>query len=300
MSASGLGKHVALVTRHIRNLRGGSQPILAEASDGCVYVVKFADNLQGPHLPFNESMGTELYRACGLPVAPWRPLLVTDSFLERNPACYLETPEGRRKRASGLCFGSRYLGGKNQRAFEVLPGAFFQRVRNAEDFWRAWLVDICAGHSDNRQAIFREEADRQLEAVFVDFGHMFGGAAGSDPNRPFRVSRYQDGRIYPPISMNFLKKVRGITDNLEMDRLWRQLGALPEEWKRKSAIENFTRCLDRLSSVSILEDTWRAITESHRVITCEKPRPHGRRKSSDTILHPGVHAQPSERRAVAC
>lgn len=296
MSASGLG----LVTRHIRNLRGGSQPILAEASDGFVYVVKFTDNLQGPHLPFNESMATELYRACGLPVAPWRPLLVTDSFLDRNPACRLETPEGRRKRAPGLCFGSRYLGGKDKRLFEVLPGAFFRRVRNAEDFWRAWLVDICAGHSDDRQAIFRERADRQLEAVFVDFGHMFGGAAGSDPIRPFRASRYRDERIYPPISTSLLKKVRGIADNLETDRLWRRLGVLPEEWKSESAIENFTRCLDRLSSVSILEDTLRAMAANQQVTACEKPRPHCRRKPVNAILHPGVHAQPSERRAVAC
>ncbi len=63
-----LGKDPVVVTQYVRNLRGGSQPILARASDGFLYVVKFANNLQGPNLLFNESAGSELYLACGLPI----------------------------------------------------------------------------------------------------------------------------------------------------------------------------------------------------------------------------------------
>ena len=54
-----LGKKTIAVTRHIQKLRGGSQPILAEASDGRLYVVKFANNPQGANLLFNESMGRD-------------------------------------------------------------------------------------------------------------------------------------------------------------------------------------------------------------------------------------------------
>ena len=90
-----LGSSIGLVKQYIRNLRGGSQPILARASDGLLYVVKFNNNLQGANLPFNESAGTELYRGCGLAVPSWRPLLVSDAFLDRNPDCWMHTPEGR-------------------------------------------------------------------------------------------------------------------------------------------------------------------------------------------------------------
>jgi hypothetical protein len=92
---SDLGRKAALAAKFVCNLRGGSQPILVEASDGLLYVAKFTDNLQGPNLPFNESIGSELYRACGLAVPLWKPLLVTDDFLDQNPGCWLQTAAGR-------------------------------------------------------------------------------------------------------------------------------------------------------------------------------------------------------------
>src|SRR5580698_1050275 len=117
-----LAKDLALVAGDARSLRGGSQPILAHATDGLVYVVKFANNLQGPNLLFNESAGYELYRACGLPVPDWTPLWVTDSFLDGNRDCWMQTPEGRLRPSSGLCFGSLFLGQKGDRLFEIVPG----------------------------------------------------------------------------------------------------------------------------------------------------------------------------------
>jgi hypothetical protein len=116
-----LVRDFVLATRYIRNLRGGSQPILAQASDGLLYVVKFTNNIQGANLPFNESIGTELYRACKLRVPAWKPVLVTDSFLDQNPDCWMQTPKGRLRPDSGLCFGSRFLGGDGIRLLEVLP-----------------------------------------------------------------------------------------------------------------------------------------------------------------------------------
>jgi hypothetical protein len=107
-----LGENHVSVQRHVRNLNGGSQPILAQASNGLFYVVKFINNLQGPNLLFNESIGSELYRACGLSVPSWEPLIVSESFIESNPGCWMQTPEGRRRPASGLCFGSRFSSGK--------------------------------------------------------------------------------------------------------------------------------------------------------------------------------------------
>src|ERR1017187_5416922 len=109
-----LGKDFVFLTQYIRKLRGGSQPILAEASDGHTYVVKFANNLQGPNVLFNESAGSELYCAFGLPVPEWRPVTASEDFLDKNPDCWMQTPEGRLRPASGLCFGSRFLAENGQ------------------------------------------------------------------------------------------------------------------------------------------------------------------------------------------
>ena len=125
------GKELVFLTHYIRNLRGGSQPVLAKASDGHTYVVKFANNLQGPNVLFNEGAGSELYRAFGLPVPEWRPVTASEDFLDKNPDCWMQTPEGRLRPASGLCFGSRFLAENGQRLLEILPRSSFERVRNS-------------------------------------------------------------------------------------------------------------------------------------------------------------------------
>ena len=76
------------ISRFVRRLPGSSQAILAEADDGELYVVKFLNNLQGPNLLFNETIGTELYHLARIPVPRYRGLMVTASFLDQNPSCY--------------------------------------------------------------------------------------------------------------------------------------------------------------------------------------------------------------------
>lgn len=296
---SSLSKPFALVTRYIRSLRGGSQPVLAEASDGNVYVVKFTDNLQGPHLPFNECMGTELYRACGLPVAPWKTLQVTDSFLDQTPACWFETPEGRQRPAPGLCFASRFLGGGGTRLFEILPGSYFQRVTNAADFWLAQVLDVCARHSDSRQAIFCEGLSERLYAVFIDFGHMFAGATGSDENPHTQASWYRDERIYPHVSPRFLLTLRRILDSVDVDQLWRLLDLVPAEWRTMSATQHFNECIDRLSDGKFLNTTFETMVKSHQLIEREELLPGCERKPALSILHPGILSDTRGRRVVA-
>lgn len=129
-----LVKDSTFVTRHIRNLKGRSQPILVQASDGLLYVIKFIDNPQGPNLLFNECMGSELYHSFGLTVPSWKPILVTDSFLDQNPACWKQDMDGLGRPKAGLCFGSRFLGGDGIRLLEIIPGSSFSRVRNQDSF----------------------------------------------------------------------------------------------------------------------------------------------------------------------
>jgi len=244
---SALDEKYAFATRFIRKLRGGSQPILVEASDGFKYVLKFGNNLQGSNVLFNDAMGTELYRAAGLPVPFWKPLNVTEAFLHRTPGCWLETSKGPLKPTSGLCFGSRYLGRAGVTLWEILPRLSFSRVVNTGDFHLAWLLDICAAHTDNRQAVFEDRVDG-IHAVFVDHGHMFSGPDGISVRPNFRASAYLDTRIYERNS-----KIAETVLNLDVDTLWKRAKQLPIEWLTDMALRSFSECLGVLADAKKLQ-----------------------------------------------
>jgi hypothetical protein len=289
----------AFLTRFVRKLRGKSQPILTGASDGQLYVVKFANNLQGPNLLFNEAIGTQLYRLFGLPVPDWRPLLVPDSFLDQNPGCWIETPEGRLRPCSGMCFGSRFLGGEDIKLFEILPGNWLKRVRNLCDFWLAWLVDIAAGYADYRQAIFRQRNNGVMDAVFIDHGHMFGGPKGEQPVH-LKASPYLDVRAYPRVSSEHILSLQKLVADVDVERLWLEVRRLPDGWKTESAISRFAGCLQALSTHSLLN------------FLIEPPifdyacRANGiafedaqlRRTPKDSVLRPGLQASGRRRHII--
>jgi hypothetical protein len=225
--------------------------MLVQASDGHLYVVKFTNNLQGPNLPFNEAMGTELYRAGQLPIPTWLPLLVSPAFLNQNPGCWIQTETGRLRPSPGICFGSRFLGESGQRLLEILPGTSFAKIHNRMSFWQAWMVDVCAQHADNRQAIFIERSS-ELEPVFMDHGHLFGGADGNKQPQPL-ASRYLDPRIYQPLlkrDVRALKMMRPV----DVDRLWHMADNLPDEWKSRSALNNFALCMNKLATLGYLAE----------------------------------------------
>lgn len=290
-------KRLTEVTRFVRKLRGGSQPILVEASDGLLYVAKFADNLQGSNLAFNESMGCGLYRAYGLRVPAWKPLQLTRSFIARHPECWFETERGLVKPAPGLCFGSLYLGTEGTRLLEILPETGYRTIHNRARFWLAWLVDICAGHADNRQVVFVQDAENKFEAHFIDMGHMFGGPKGN--MRPHYISsRYLDARIYPTITFRQVHTFCRALESVDTDKLWQQAGALPEEWKTASALRGFGRCLQRLSDTALAHNLLNAMIElngrgigidhCNSQIGC----------SSASVLRFGVQAETAESGAV--
>lgn len=285
---SAVGKDFANLTHYISDLRGGSQPILAQASDGQLYVVKFTNNLQGANLSFNESMGSELYRACKLPVPAWKPLMVTDAFLQKNPGCWMQSPEGRLRPDAGLCFGSRFLGGDGIRLLEILPGTAFRRIRNRKSFWLAWIIDICAEHADNRQAVFQLDAERQLNAFFVDHGHLFGGPKGEQ--RPhFQASRYLDSRIYLSLSSKEILDLQGIVGSLDADQLWKKIRELPSDWKTVSALTNFEEALNRLSKADLLRkilDTIEDAVKQANGFKCSESQ--NEQKARCEVLHSGV------------
>jgi hypothetical protein len=284
------GREPALLVHCVQKLRGGSQPVLAAANDGQLYVVKFTNNLQGPNLAFNESMGTELYRICGLPVPSWRAILVTASFIDQNPGCWIETAEGKLRPKEGVCFGSQFLCTEDSRLLEILPGKSFNRVCNRNDFWLAWLLDVCADHSDNRQAIFRQDRDGILDPFFIDHGHMFGGPRG-DHRVHFRVPRYLDARVYPDVSSKLITSLRRSVASVDADLLWECARALPDDWKTASALDKFVETLETLSSPRLIEGAIETMLDSHRRmsgIEINDLQCGGSAKGS--VLRPGIQA----------
>jgi len=239
----------------ICKLRGGSQPILVEGTNGVLYVLKFSDNPQGPNVPFNEVAGAELFHACGLPVPGWDPLLLTDEFIDSNRDCWpVVEAEPRRPRA-GLCFASRFLGSQNQQLIEILPGSAFNRIRNRAHFWLAWFIDICCEHIDNRQAIFLRDSEGWLHASFIDSGHLLSGARGdSKPN--FWSPRYLDPRIYNGISSLDIAKYRRVLFTLNADAVFARILEMPQDWQLPSAVAALTRCLSRIANRQFANVIW--------------------------------------------
>jgi len=195
---------------------------------------------------FNEAAGTALYRSLTLPVARWQALHATREFIERYRAWWSAADGRSGIPQPGLCFGSHYLGNRENRLLEILPSTGFKRVEHRSLFWRAWLVDVCAQHADNRQAVFLEQQLRTYRPVFIDHGHMFSGShGGKQPH--FCASRYLDPRIYPLLDEDLCLCLDRLLHS-KTEALWQEIQAIPDEWKSQSSLRAFADCLQTIST----------------------------------------------------
>jgi hypothetical protein len=253
---------LAPACRIVRKLRGGSQPLLIQALDGFYYVVKFLNNPQGVNVLFNEVAGTELYRACGLSVRPWKFIMVGDDLLDRATDHWIETRNGRnRPSTKSLAFGSRVVAGSEGTLNEIIAGRY-GRLVNRDEFWMAWLIDSCAGHSDGRQALFAELEDRSIKAFFIDFGHLFSGPDG-EALKTTPARSYFDFRVYPDISLQGISRLRSAARNLDVAALRNRFALVPEEWRTESAETAFSQCLERLSDAAVVRRFIEQILDAH-------------------------------------
>ncbi len=237
--------------RFIRKLRGGSQPILIMGSDGLAYVTKFANNLQGPDVLFNEVLGTEIYRQVGLPVPEWKMVHVSDAFINDNPDAWIESREGLRKPAAGWCFGSQFVGSENSRTLEILPRNYFNKIQNRLDFTKAFVVDTLCGHDDGRQAIFHEESSGRLKAYFIDHGYIFGGTTRHALPQ-LRTALYFDLEIYADSEIGSADEILDALKSLDASALEKIVDELPSSWKTDSALLRFESFIKRISDRSEL------------------------------------------------
>ena len=250
------------VERFVRKLRGGSQPVLVEASDGLLYVLKFRNNLQGANLAFNESIGAQIYKAFALPVPTWKPLVLSTDFVDQTPGCWMETMDGRLRPEPGICFASRFLGQRGARLLEILPGTSFRHVVNRNCFWLAWVVDICCEHTDNRQALFVDGPEGRLHTWFIDMGHLFGGAGGEPQTRHFARSRYLEPRVYAKIGSEEMAGFYRMMRSLDVDGLWRASRILPRDWVSATAMRMFFSSLDTLANADLCYEILQVLVDT--------------------------------------
>jgi hypothetical protein len=172
------------------------------------------------------------------------------------------------------------------------------RVRSRENFWLAWMIDICANHADNRQAIFTEDAGGGLNANFVDFGHLFGGPKG-ELHLPFLASRYLDPRIYQSISLKTQHDIRTVAVSIEADQLWQRVHALSDDWTTAALFESFAESLDKLSNANLLRNVFDTMVDAfQRTGKFEQDKQHNGRKPPEKVLCHGVQATGVERRLI--
>lgn len=246
------GNKCVEAVQFVKRLRGMSQAILVQGSDGMFYVVKFPDNLECPNVAFNESMGSAVFNSCGVPVPGWEPVRISGEFLDRNPGSWLVTPEGARRPGEGWGYGSRFLGLPGTPLREILPGSSFGRISNRLDFWKTWVLDVLCEHADNRQALFLREENGLLNAIFIDHGHLFGGPRGM-LNPSFRASQYLDPRIYFPVTAEECGEIMATLKRIDPGELMRTFRTLPDRWITPTATVRFERFLDRLADQPLLK-----------------------------------------------
>ena len=262
-------------------MQGASRPVMAQASDGHHYIVKLTGDDTDTYLNFNESAGTELFSACGLSVAPWACLELTRDMIEQTRKRWPDVVENHPNLKPGLYCGTRYLGTAGTRVFEALPAEDLRRVTNRTSFWLAWLLDVCAEQSQNRQAVFVENAEKKITAYFVDHSGLFGGC-GLNQRRDLDGSRNKDEQIYVHLRPSEIEAIPQVLYKANWEQLRKRIDALPEAWRSPASLSAFEDCLSRMSDLVFLEDTMQAIDRAHRF--CPRILFGGRRLPAHTPL----------------
>jgi len=238
---------------------------MVRANDGHFYVVKSISSVDRNNGLFNEVAGYKIFRRIGLPVPEWRPMLITQSFLDETQALRERDGAIGKRLEPGVWFASRFAGRSDDTVFEVLPGSWIAQVKKRTNFWLAWIADICAAHTDNRQAVFARGGDGTVVTYFIDHDNLLGGRTGCEEPH-FRASRYLDGRVYDRLTDDRISAILASTTEMNVDGLWREMRDIPQEWQSSMAFHALGSCLERLASADFVLDALHLAASNSRPI----------------------------------
>jgi len=182
-------------------MRGGAQSQLMLGADGQLWVVKFQNNPQHLRVLANELIATRLAEAIGLTVPATDVIEVTEWLIANSPEMVVDVARGARERcASGLQFGSQFVGGGPGRVLDYLPEEQLSEVRNVAEFAGMLLIDKWTGNANGRQAVFsRKVRERKYKATFIDQGYCFHAGEWKFADSPLR-GIYSRNTVYAGIT----------------------------------------------------------------------------------------------------
>jgi hypothetical protein len=240
--------------RFIRKMRGGSQSLLMQCTDGQYVIVKMFGNPQGPNVLANEFIGTAVSSAAGLPVTQGRPVYLSNEFIDQNPALWFETENGPRRPEAGLHFGSSFIGESNgiYRPTDYISRSRVSSIQNRAAFLGMYIMDVWANHQDSRQAILLANPEREFEVCFIDHGHMFAGPHWEFSHRPglaYHLERSIYSNLWHP---DQVAEWISHFDTVLPDALSHAISLLPAEWYKGEINRLCEVLMDRLANLEKL------------------------------------------------
>jgi len=239
------GSEVVSAVGAIRKMGLSSRSILIHACDGNQYVLKTAAGSTCAESSFREALGSELATLVGLPIPRWKPICVSESFMESSAHLWPQgNTEARCNPSSGYYFGSeRVGGGANERLYDYLPHSWMNRIANRADFIGMLLLGSWANTANHRQVVFVHDiASSKVRAVFIGHGAMFSSLMTTLLHPA--EGRYSDRRIYDDCWSEetftcWKEKIVSITQS----SLRRLFFRIPDQWQNGYRQDQLVSCL---------------------------------------------------------
>jgi hypothetical protein len=217
----------------VRRMRGGAQSQLMLGADGHLWVVKFQNNPQHLRVLANELIATRLAEAVGLSVPQSDVVDVSPWLIANSSEMMMELGRGRREPcASGLQFGSRFVGGLMPgQVVDYLPEPQMDEVRNLDEFAGMLVVDKWTGNCNGRQAVFeRKPRERRYKAIFIDQGFCFNAGEWTFPDSPLR-GVFPRNQVYARVhGWESFEPWLTRVEEFAGDALWKIADEVPPEW----------------------------------------------------------------------
>jgi hypothetical protein len=217
----------------IRRMRGGAQSQLMLGADGQLWVVKFKNNAQHLRVLANELIATRMAEAVGLSVPKSDVVEVSEWLIANSPEMVVDLGRGVRERcASGLQFGSRFVGGLMPgQVVDYLPETQMDEVRNLSEFAGMLVIDKWTGNCNGRQAVFeRKPRERKYRATFIDQGFCFNAGEWTFPDAPLR-GVYARNRVYAGVrGWESFEPWLSRVESFAGEGLWKIAEEIPPEW----------------------------------------------------------------------
>jgi hypothetical protein len=214
-------------------MRGGAQSQLMLGADGNLWVVKFKNNPQHLRVLANELIGTRIAEAVGLTVPKSDVVEVSQWLVDNSPGMVMEMGRGVRQRcASGLQFGSRFVGGLMPgQVVDYLPEQQLEEVRNLAEFAGMLVVDKWTGNCNGRQAVFeRRPREHKYRATFIDQGYCFNAGEWTFPDAPLR-GVFARNQVYAKIrGWDSFEPWLSRVEQFSPEQLWKVAEEVPPEW----------------------------------------------------------------------